>query len=193
MHPVLKAETSAVTTRQPLIGLMRGTVRVVPHQEEWRQLFEQERGVLQEHIGSVVLDIQHVGSTAIPGLTAKPIIDIAVAVTSLDLISQCRQPLLDLGYIDRGDAGCDGGYLFVKEGAPEMRTHHLHLVTIDDSQWGNYLRFRDMLRIDTLLRARYDALKQTLQAQFAYDRYAYTRAKEAFVQDTLEGCGFLTE
>jgi GrpB-like predicted nucleotidyltransferase (UPF0157 family) len=176
-----------------MIGLRRGSVEVVPHDAGWRDLFEEEQRRLNERIGALTLDIQHVGSTAVPGLAAKPIIDIAVAVASPDLISQCRQPLVDLGYIDRGDAGSDGGHLFVKERAPKMRTHHLHLVSIDDPQWGNYLRFRDMLRIDTLLRARYGALKQDLQAQFAHDRQAYTRAKEAFVQDTLEGRGLLTE
>jgi len=87
--------------------------------------------VLQEHVGGHVLDIQHVGSTAVPGLDAKPIIDIAVAVTSTAAIGRCRQALglKDLGYIDRGDSGTEGGYLFVKESAPQVRTHHLHMVT----------------------------------------------------------------
>lgn len=172
---------------------MRGTVQVVPHQPEWRQLFEQELRVLQAHMGSLVLDIQHVGSTAVPGLAAKPIIDIAVAVASLDLIAQCRQSLLGLGYLDRGDAGAEGGYLFVKERAPQLRTHHLHVVTVHDLQWGNYLRFRDMLRTDEVLRARYGALKQGLQGQFAHDRHGYTRAKDDFVQATLKGCALLIE
>ena len=75
-----------------------------------------------------VLDIQHVGSTAVPGLDAKPIIDIAVAIASTAEIARCRQPLGDLGYIDRGDCGTEGGYLFVKESAPLVRTPHLHMI-----------------------------------------------------------------
>ncbi len=109
-----------------MVGLKRGTVQVAAYDPGWPALFEQERRVLHEHIGHLVLDIQHVGSTAVPGLDAKPIIDIAVAVASAAVIPQCRQPLGALGYIDRGDAGQDGGYLFVKESAPEVRTHHLH-------------------------------------------------------------------
>ncbi|MBW3633946.1 MAG: GrpB family protein, partial [Chloroflexi bacterium] len=96
-----------------MIGLKKGKVQVVPHHVGWRDLFEQERGVIHERIGRHVLDIQHVGSTAVLGLEAKPIIDIAVAVASTAAIPQCRKPLCDVGYIDRGDCGMEGGYLFV--------------------------------------------------------------------------------
>ena len=168
-----------------MIGLRRGSVEVVPHYPGWRDLFEEERRRLNERMSELAFDIQHVGSTAVPGLAAKPIIDIAVAVASPDLISQCRQPLLDLGYIDRGDAGSDGGYLFVKERVPDVRTHHLHLVTIDDPQWANYLRFRDALRADPSLRVAYAALKLELQARFVLNRKAYTSAKNTFVRGVL--------
>jgi GrpB-like predicted nucleotidyltransferase (UPF0157 family) len=168
-----------------MIGLEKGTVQVVPYHPSWQDVFAQERRLLQEHIGGHVLDIQHVGSTAVPGLDAKPIIDIAVAVPSATAIARCRQPLRDLGYIDRGDCGTEGGHLFVRESAPEVRTHHLHVVTIDDLQWRNYLKFRDVLRADGTLRARYGELKKTLQAQFAQDRGAYTRAKDDFIRGVL--------
>lgn len=85
--------------RWRMIGLEKGIVRVVPHHPTWQDVFEQERRVLQEYIGGHVLDIQHVGSTAVPGLDAKPIIDIAVAVASPAGISACRQQLRTLGYL----------------------------------------------------------------------------------------------
>jgi GrpB-like predicted nucleotidyltransferase (UPF0157 family) len=168
-----------------MIGLEKGTVQVVHHHASWRYAFERARRALQEHIGGHVLDIQHVGSTAVHGLDAKPIIDIAVAVASTAAIAQCRQPLRNLGYIDRGDCGTEGGYLFVKESAPDVRTHHLHMVAIDDPQWRNYLKFRDVLRADDTLRARYGKLKKILQEQFAQDREAYTRAKDDFIRGVL--------
>jgi GrpB-like predicted nucleotidyltransferase (UPF0157 family) len=87
-----------------MIGLEKGIVRVAPHHPSWHDAFEQERHVLQKQIGSQVLDIQHVGSTAVPGLGAKPIIDMAAAVVTTALVSVCRQRLCNLGYIDRGDA-----------------------------------------------------------------------------------------
>jgi len=168
-----------------MIGLKRGTVQVVAYHADWYDLFEQERRVLHQHIGHLVLDIQHVGSTAVPGLDAKPIIDIAVAVTSVVVIPQCKPLLCAFGYLDRGDAGTEGGYLFVKGSAPDVRTHHLHLVARDDPQWGNYLRLRDLLRADETLRTRYARLKNTLQQQFAEDRKGYTAAKQEFIRGLL--------
>ena len=169
----------------PIIGLSRGIVALVPHQPGWRDLFENECEDLRQRIGHHALDIQHVGSTAVPGLHAKPIIDIAIAMATPGLIALCREPLGEMGYIDRGDQGADGGYLFVKERGPGVRTHHLHLVTIDDPQWRNYLHFRDTLRADAVIRARYGALKMGLQAEFAHDRQGYTQAKDAFVRGVL--------
>lgn len=162
-----------------MIGLRKGTVQVVAYQTAWRDLFEQERRILYQHLRHLVLDIQHVGSTAVPDLEAKPIIDIAIAVTSVARIAQCRQPLSTLGYIDRGDKGREGGYLFVKESTPNVRTHHLHMVAKDDPQWDNYLRLRDMLREDKLLRTEYAKLKHALQQEFAQDRKSYTKAKRS--------------
>lgn len=138
-----------------------------------------------QHLNDLVLDIQHVGSTAVPGLEAKPSLDIAVAVTSLVVIPQCRNRLLAIGYIDRGDARTNGGYLFVKESTPQVRTHHLHIVTADDPQWRNYLQFRDLLRVDEELRSRYATRKNSLQEQFAHDRRAYSAAKEEFIRGML--------
>ena len=169
-----------------MIGLRRDAVQIVAYHADWHDLFEQERRVLHQHLKPLVLDIQHVGSTSVPGLDAKPIIDIAVAVASVAVIPQCRPPLCSLGYLDRGDMGRDGGgYLFVKEAAPEVRTHHLHIVARDDPQWGNYLRFRDILRADETLRMRYAQLKQALQKQFAQDRKGYTDAKHDFIRNIL--------
>src|SRR5262245_5354343 len=101
-----------------MVGLKRGMVQVVAYQAEWPDLFEHEQRVLHQLLGHFVLDIQHVGSTAVPGLDAKPIIDIAVAVASLAVIPRCQPLLCAFGYLDRGDAGRDGGYLFVKESTP---------------------------------------------------------------------------
>ena len=168
-----------------MIGLRKGTVTVVYHNPEWNRLFEQERRLLWKTIGNIVVDIQHVGSTAVVGLQAKPILDIAVAVTSQRVVPACVPPLLRIGYIDRGDKGRDGGHLFVKESAPEVRTHHLHLVPVDDPQWRDYMRFRDILRADEELRASYSALKSGLQKRFPLDRESYTAAKKEFIRDVL--------
>jgi GrpB-like predicted nucleotidyltransferase (UPF0157 family) len=171
------------------IGLRRHTVWVVPHREEWHALFERELRVLLERVGDLSVDVQHVGSTAVPGLDAKPIIDIALAVRSAEDIPRLRRPLEGLGYVYRGDAGSDGGRLFVKESAPEVRTHHLHVVGVDDQQWRDWLLFRDELRADKALRDMYADLKKSLQERFAEDRKGYTEAKNAFVASVVRQRG----
>ena len=168
-----------------MIGLQRGTVQVVAHHPDWHHLFEQERHLLHQQIGHLVLDIQHVGSTAVAGLDAKPILDLAVAVTAMAMLPRCGPLLCRIGYMDRGDGGTNGGYLFVKESVPDVRTHHVHVVAIDDPQWHNYLRFRDRLRAEEGLRTRYAKLKQDLQKQFAQDRQSYTAAKHEFIRGVL--------
>ena len=171
------------------IGLRRHTVRLVAHRREWHVLFESERRALLERVGHLAVDVQHVGSTAVEGLETKPIIDIAMAVRSAEDIPRLRRPLEGLGYIYRGDAGSDGGHLFVKESSPEVRTHHLHVVGVDDPQWRQWLLFRDKLRADDTLRARYSKLKKGLQERFTDDRKGYTDAKDAFVDSVLRPHG----
>ncbi|HEY3235576.1 MAG TPA: GrpB family protein [Polyangiaceae bacterium] len=170
---------------EAVIGLKRGTVELVAHRPQWKALFEEERLVLTQTIGDFVIDIQHVGSTAVPGLDAKPILDIAASVASLSAISGCRAPLCRIGYLDRGDGGQDGGYLFVRQSAPEFRTHHLHIVTADDPQWKSYLWFRDLLRRDDSMRAAYAALKKASAEKFPADRGAYTLSKQDFIRGLL--------
>ncbi len=174
------------SSEETTIGLKRHTVRVVAHRAEWHELFERERHSLQERVGTLVVDVQHVGSTAVPGLDAKPILDIALAVPSAEDVPHLRGPLGDLGYIYRGDAGNDGGHLFVKESAPDIRTHHLHVVAVDDPQWREWLLFRDMLTADEPLRAKYGGLKKALQGRFAEDRKGYTEAKNEFIRGLVD-------
>jgi len=157
--------------------LKRHVVRVVAHRPEWSELFKQERRALVERLGHLALEVEHVGSTAVPALDAKPIIDIAVAVRPTEVVPRLKRPLGGLGYIYGGDAGADGGHIFVKESAPEIRTHHLHVVAVDDPQWREYLLFRERLRTDELLRTRYAELKKALQQRYGQDRKGYTSGK----------------
>ena len=168
-----------------MLGLQRGTIRIVAADPAWATDFAEEHERLHAAIGHLVLDIQHIGSTAVPGLDAKPIIDIAIAVASPSAIEHCRPSLLAMGYQDRGDGGSDGGYLFVKESVSEVRTHHLHIVALDDPQWSNYQQFRDQLRTDDTLRDAYGALKHRLKDDFAHNRRGYTDAKGPFIRRVL--------
>lgn len=162
--------------------LRRGRVFLAEYAEGWSQEFIQEKSKLLEALAGFGLEIELVGSTAVPGLSAKPIIDIAVAVPSNSAIPDLSLGIEDLGYIFRGDLGADGGHLFVKESAPNIRTHHLHVVSTGDPQWHAYLRFRDRLRSDERLRMDYSDLKSELSLRFPFDRRSYTAAKKSFIE-----------
>ena len=170
---------------QPPIGLRRHTVRLVEHEPGWAALFASEATAIRRLLGDIIVDVQHVGSTAVPGLVAKPILDIAIAASAPDLVVLVADRLRDAGYLDRGSAGRNGGHLLVKEAAPDVRTVHLHVVDVTDPQWDDYIRFRDMLRDDDAIRHAYHDLKRELAETCGNDRQAYTSGKAAFVRSIL--------
>lgn len=169
-----------------MIGLNRHTVRVVEHNRGWPGVAAKACRQVRETGGVLLCDVQHVGSTAVVGLPAKPILDLAAAVTTFDVIPELIEKLTALGYIYRGDGEESGGHLFVWESEPNVRTVHLHVVTLDDVQWTNYLRFRDLLREDAGIRERYAELKQELSKRFPDDRRSYTDSKHAFIRRVLD-------
>lgn len=168
------------------IGLKRGTVSVVAYQPAWVEAFEKEMQQLQDALGKNVTDIEHIGSTSVPGLAAKPIIDMIAAVGDLSIYKQLAEPLAALGYefmpkrvfTDR---------VFFPKGPRENRTHHLSLVVKDSDQWKKTIAFRDYLRTDASARNKYQALKAELAAKYPNDRASYTKAKEQFIEQQLNG------
>ena len=124
-----------------MIGLKRGTVELVPHQKEWRENAEKIIRLLKQILGSAAVDIQHVGSTAIFLIHAKPIIDIAVAVHELKDVLPYIEVLKQHNIIFRGEI-VPGEILFIM-GNDDMRTHHIHIVTWGGTEWNNYINFRD--------------------------------------------------
>ena len=167
------------------IGLKRGVVRIVRHRTEWSVLYCAEAEKIKSCLGDIAVDIQHVGSTAVPGLISKPIIDVAIAVNSHEAISAVVKRLPDIGYIDKGDQGANGGYLLVRESEPDVRTFHIHVVEKNDVQWQNYIIFRDCLRRDANVRKEYAKLKKNLALKYPKDRDSYTRGKEQFIRIVL--------
>lgn len=167
------------------IGLRRGIVRIVRHRSEWAILYNAELEKLNNYIGDIAVDIQHVGSTAVPGLISKPIIDIAIAVDSRKNISMVVKRLLDIGYIDGDDQETSGGYLLEKESESNVITFHIHIVENTDIQWQNYIPFRDCLRLDVKTREEYSQLKKRLAVKFRNDRVSYTKGKVQFIRNIL--------
>ncbi len=165
------------------IGLEKGIVLIIPYTSEWRRIFETEEILLLAKLGKLVLDIQHVGSTAIPGMLAKPIIDIAIAVTDFDK-ARVSIPLMEgLGYEYRAEQGIPRRHMFAR-GNP--RTFHVHMLEIESLEWQNHLLFRDYLCQHPDAAKEYAQLKLQLATQYPQDRVAYTDGKAPFIQQVLQ-------
>jgi len=165
---------------------LSSSIRIVDYDPQWPILYEEEKASILGVIGDLVLDIQHIGSTAVAGLGAKPIIDIMVAIRGLALIEKCIQPLQTIGYEYRGEYGIPGRHFFRKPpGDLEARTHHLHLVEKESDFWERHILFRDFLRVHPEETQRYYELKRELASKFVSDRDAYTDAKTSFIESVV--------
>ncbi len=169
-----------------MLGLEKGTVKLEPHAEAWHRLFAEEEARLREAVGEYVVAFEHVGSTAVCGLSAKPIIDIAAAVRGAADAGRCVGPLEGIGYEYRGENGIAGRFYFVRG---EPRTHHLHVVELGGEFWESHLAFRDYLRTHREAADEYDRLKRGLASKYPGDRGAYTEGKAAFIEGVLKKAG----
>jgi len=165
-----------------MIGLERGTVKVVAYSDDWKRLFEAEKDLLLSAVGVYVLEIEHVGSTSVENLEAKPIIDIAAALENISDIEKCVAPLENLGYVYRGENDIAGRHYF-RKGEPS--TVHLHVVERNSKFWTSHLQFRDYLRQNPETSREYGKLKLRLAAEFPLDRESYTNGKAAFIERVL--------
>ena len=164
---------------------MYGTVSLVETPPEWSESSQALIDKIRTALGRDAIAVEHVGSTAVPGLAAKPILDLAVATPRQADQQRVVAALESLGFEFRGDAGDEGGLIFVLETHPRHRVAHVHVLRMDDPQWTRYLAFRDLLRTNAQVRAEYAALKRFLAERFPNDRKAYTAGKAEFVDAAL--------
>jgi GrpB-like predicted nucleotidyltransferase (UPF0157 family) len=166
-------------------------VQIVDHDAQWREKFALQRDLLSPALSRWLAGpIEHVGSTAVPGLASKPIIDILAPVTSL-AEAQAAVPLLQAaGWLFWPTDPNRSWRLWFLRPRPEARTHHLYLIEHDDLHVRELLVFRDLLRAQPELRQRYELLKYELAQTHRDDREAYTAAKRQFIKTALRGaCG----
>lgn len=165
------------------IGLKRGTVEVISYNPAWPKEFETEKQRLIDTFGDRIVAVEHIGSTSIPELAAKPIIDMVVAVKSFDDLRVFIDGLQKLDYEYMPERMFDDRKFFPK-GSRENRTHHLNLVLQDDpEQWIKPIAFRDYLRAHGQEREQYSKLKTSLASQHAKDRATYTKSKDDFIRE----------
>jgi GrpB-like predicted nucleotidyltransferase (UPF0157 family) len=157
-------------------------IEVVDYDPRWAEAFEYERKRLSEVLGDLARAIEHVGSTAVPGLGAKPILDIMVGVERPPLPERTLPALGALGYQYRGDSGVPGKQYF----RTDPRTRHLHVVELGGEDWVRTLAFRDYLRAHPAAVREYEALKRELARLHRDNRTRYLEGKASFIQSVLK-------
>ncbi len=157
-------------------------IEIVEYDLRWRELFLLEKGALTKALGPLALEVHHIGSTAVPGLAAKPVVDIMVAARSIMDPEAFKARLSDLDYalVPQDDAN----RLYFRKGAP--RTHHLHIVKIGTWTYFSHLWFRDYLTDHAITAEEYECLKRVLAKRSRTDREAYVRGKGDMIAMILE-------
>ena len=160
---------------------MGAAVSIAAYDPVWPEAYERERAAILGALGDLASAVEHVGSTAVPGLGAKPIIDMMVGLRELADHARCVAPLQSLGYEHKGEYGIPGRHYFRKP-VSGSRTHQVHMVERGSDFWARPLLFRDYLRANPDEAAAYDRLKRELAARFGADLEGYTEAKTDFIR-----------
>jgi GrpB-like predicted nucleotidyltransferase (UPF0157 family) len=164
-------------------------VEIHDYDPEWPRRFADQRAAVERILGPwLVGSVEHVGSTSVPGLAAKPVVDMLAGVRDLEESRACIDPLSADGWL-WAPYRDDVEHWFCRP-SPAERTHHLHVVEHGGRDWREMLAFRDALRGDPSLRERYAGLKRELAARHRDDREAYTEAKADFIVAALASIGY---
>lgn len=156
-------------------------VILTSHDPSWREQYKTEAATLTAVFQPILVAIHHIGSTAIPGIKAKPILDILIEVTEITAVNDLIQPMVNLGYISKGENGIPGRHYF-RKGSDEHHTHHIHVYAAKHSAIAQHLNFRDYLCHHPAEAVRYSQLKERLAQQHFSDPATYTESKTGFIQ-----------
>lgn len=172
-----------------MIGLQRGKVKLVPYSKDWKVEFEKEKKKLEKILGENVISIEHIGSTSIPGMTAKPIIDVMIGVHNVKKAgTQCAKILDKLPkYFYRPFKYNER---VVAKGDDFARTHYIHIVRHRGRMWNKQILFRDYLINHKKYSKKYADLKKYLSKKHGGIRKQYTKDKTIFIKDVLNRAGF---
>ncbi|MDR1821641.1 MAG: chorismate-binding protein [Oscillospiraceae bacterium] len=186
MRAVVDAVEKVSAAHAP-VGLPRREVRLEKHNPAWEVLAADTIAKLKTIFGAAAVDIQHVGSTAVRGIAAKPIIDIAAAVDDLGIAEQLAAKLNAAGFYKSKLHKIPGDILFADGGeSSEVRSLHIHIVQADGERWRNYLLFRDYLNANPAEAKAYERVKKNLAEEYPGDRNAYTEGKNEKVREILK-------
>lgn len=166
-----------------LLTVAKIMIQLVEYDDNWPILFQNESKHILSVVGIAIISIEHIGSTAVVGFMAKPVIDIAGALDDINSIASIIDSIEVIGYRYYGENGLPGRYYFVKQ-TSDMK-YHLHVVQHESLYWKRYLAFRDVLRNSQTIRDDYARLKKKLTMQYTEDSNAYSVAKSSFIEQIL--------
>ncbi len=170
-----------------MLGLKRGTIKLVDHNPRWVEAFDAEVALLKYILGESYVAAEHIGSTAIPGIQAKPILDMQVAVPEMRDVERYHEALLTEGYDFRGSPHERDDHILYAKGPEECRTIYLKFTTLGSKFWTEHILFRDYLINNRDAAREYERLKQSLAQELPEDQRAiYTERKTQFVFDILD-------
>ena len=166
------------------MGLAVGEVKLLSYDQDWPKQFEIEKDNLRRIFGDS-MPIEHVGSTSIEGISAKPIIDIAIGINKLEDFEQYRQIFEESPeYSIKEDS--DKDEILIRKGPEENRTHFIHISEKSSPRFRNYIKFRDYMRNHPDARDEYESLKRALASKYADDRKSYTAAKADYINNIIK-------
>ncbi len=171
------------------IGLRRGAVSLEPHRIEWEVSAQKVIDTIKDILKDDIIDAQHIGSTAIKSICAKPIIDIVVGVSSFDKIMRHNDILQEYGIIYRRQDHPNQHLYVCGDFKNNIHTHYIHVVIYASEAWNNYINMRDYLNTHEDEAMEYSRLKDNLARQYPDDRAAYTNGKQTFIENILRKAG----
>lgn len=160
-------------------------VVIVDYDPQWPILYEEEKRLILEAVGHKVLAVEHIGSTAVRGLGAKPIIDMMTGVHKPSDADECLPLLQDIGYTSVTPQPEDPDHYYCLGKGPHSVVYHLHLMKFGSYSWEKHLLFRDHLRTHPDVAQQYCEIKKKLAAKHGSDRAAYTEAKTSFIEHVI--------
>jgi GrpB-like predicted nucleotidyltransferase (UPF0157 family) len=166
-------------------------VSIRDYDPAWPPRFEAARSAITAAVGERLVGIEHIGSTSVPGLAAKPIIDVMPGLRRFEDGHACVAALEALGYVYRGEYGIPGRHYFVSSNSQGRRDQHVHMLVVGSDPWTRHLLFRDYLRAHPAAALEYAALKRALAARHRWDMDAYADSKSGFVEDILARAGLV--
>lgn len=164
-------------------------VIVEPYSEKWAKSFISIRNEIEDALGDLALRIEHVGSTAVPGLSAKPIIDIDVVIKDYSVFDEVVHRLGTIGYCHEGNLGIAGREAFKYEGKDHLQKHHLYVCTQDSTELKRHVAFRDYLRSHPEAVQEYSGMKEEGAALYPYDIEKYIRHKSPLIEKVYREIG----